>query len=84
MHIKRNANNTKVKYLTVVAEANEYAQMQANALNNDIATLTKQLGLNLTIKPIIKDGKQGYKITHELKNPWAGFVKTDSLVHGRG
>ena len=162
---------TETNYEAYVAEAQEYAQVQANALNSDIAALTKQLGLkneeyertktaitdspqiakhynldeieaeakgidtdlhklistrkrlkqsilmyseylelfnsigvnlrqthdmsliddtvrkfflNLTIKPIKKDGKQGYKITHELKKPWADFVKTDNFVRGRG
>lgn len=162
---------TETNYEQYVAEAEEYAQIQANALNSDIAALTKQLGLkneeyertktaitsnpqiakhynldeieaeaqaidkdlqklvnnrkrlkqsiltyseylelfnsigvnlrkthdmnliddtvrkfflNLTIKRYEKDGKQRYKITHELKNPWAGFIKTNSFVRGRG
>ena len=39
--------------------------------------------LNFTIKPYKKDGKQGYKVTHELKEPWADFVKTENFVRGQ-
>ncbi len=40
--------------------------------------------LNFTIKDLGKGKKQRYEITHELKKPWAGFVKTDNFVRGRG
>jgi DNA invertase Pin-like site-specific DNA recombinase len=162
---------TESNYEQYVAEAQEYAQVQANALNSDIAALTKQLGnkqaeydrtkraitdnpqivrhynldeveaetksidkdlqklvatrkrlkqsiltyseylelfnsigvnlrkthdmqvidetvrkffLNLTITDHGKDKKQRYEIAHELKKPWADFIKNDNFDRGRG
>ncbi len=40
--------------------------------------------LNFTIKDLGKGKKQRYEVTHELKKPWAGFVKTDNFDRGRG
>ena len=40
--------------------------------------------LNFTIKDLGKGKQQRYEITHELKKPWADFVKTDNFVRGRG
>lgn len=39
--------------------------------------------LNFTIKDLGAGKKQRYEKTHELKNPWADFVKTDNFVCGR-
>jgi DNA invertase Pin-like site-specific DNA recombinase len=40
--------------------------------------------LNFTITDHGAGKKQRYEITHNLKEPWAKFVKTDNFVSGRG
>ena len=40
--------------------------------------------LNFTIKDHGAGKKQRYEIAHNLKEPWAKFVKTDNFVRGRG
>ncbi len=44
--------------------------------------LLKKFFLNFTIKDSGKAKKQRYKITHELKEPYAGFLKSHDFVSG--
>ncbi len=44
----------------------------------------KKFFLNFTIKAASKSEKQRWIITHKLNEPWAGFVKSDNFVRGRG
>jgi hypothetical protein len=48
-----------------------------------IDNTVRKFFLNLTIKDLGTGKKQRYEITHELKKPWADFVKTDNFVRGR-
>lgn len=54
---------------------------------HDIAVMdegVRKFFLNFTVTPTKTDKKQGYKIAHDLKKPWADFIKTDNFERGRG
>ena len=46
--------------------------------------IIRKFFLNFTIKVSPKDKKQGSVITHNLNEPWAGFVKANNFERGRG
>ncbi len=49
-----------------------------------IDDMVRKFFLNFIIKDCGAGKKQRYEITHELKKPWADFVKTNNFVRGRG
>ncbi len=54
---------------------------------HDMAVLDQILRkffLNFTVKASGVGKQRGYEITYKLKEPWAGFLKSNDFDHGRG
>ena len=52
---------------------------------HDMEVMDKLLRIffsNFTITPSPLDFKQGSTVTYSLKEPWAGFLRDEKLVHG--
>ncbi len=80
-HLKQ-ATLTYSEYLEL------FKDIRVNLANtHDISLLdetVRKFFSNFTVKPKTSGDKRGYIITHELREPWAKFVKDRNFERGRG
>lgn len=78
----REALPTYEKYLELMHNVSDVLLNEEESELKD--SVVRVFFSNFTVTADSFEYKRGYDITHKLKEPWYGFLKSNNFVHGRG